>query len=207
MLSKSKLNQAPIADIREMAKGFNIENHETLPKKELVVLILKAEAEKEVNEVPKIRKNDLQAILNGKLLQQFNVSGKDTTTIARFFARFGGLAESSKDELLIKINGHEINYFKIRSKLNRLISTNFLQFTHNAVYNSETKKFVNENDEAVKLATKIIRENVAISYETMNNFLTMDVADFRKALQGDEIFADSISNIDSDTKKLLAWEA
>lgn len=206
MLSKSKLNQAPIADIRKMAEGFNIENHETLPKGELITLIMKAEADKAKNEVPKPVKNDLQAYLNGKLVQQFNVTGKDTTTIARFFNRFGALAETSKDELIIKINGKEINYFKIRSKINKLISTNFLQFTAHAVYNPETKKFVNENDEAVKIATKIIRENVAISYDTINNFLTMDVADFRQALVKDEIFADSIENLDQDSKKLLAWQ-
>lgn len=205
MYTKSGLTKLNVNEIREVAKGLKIESYSTGTKTALIGLIIEAQSAQPTETT--VSKNTLQAFLNGKLVQQFNVTGKDSTTISRFFNRFGGLVGSPKDQLIIKINGHEIDYGKVRSKINKIISANFLPFTAHAVYDPAKKKFVNENDEAVKAATKLIREGVAMTYETVNNFLKMDVSDFREALKKDEIFADYISDLDAESKKVLAWEA
>lgn len=158
---------------------------------------------------PKLGKNVLQVRLNGKPLQQFSIAGTNVTTIDRFFAKFGLLADSSKDSLIIEVNGQQIDYFKVRKSINKLISSQFIGVTHNAVYNADLKRYVNDNDSAVKEATAYIRKSVGLSYEHINSFLTMDSADFRQRLSQDQIFAEIVeaSPLQPEAKKLITYTA
>lgn len=205
--SISSLKKQRIDDLRQIAKSLNVANYTTLTKPFLIEEIMKFN---EPSTAPTKKdapaKNMLRISLNGKPLQEFSIVNKDVTTIQRFFNKFGMFAQSTKDELILEVNGKKINYFEVRKKINRLIQSNFVEHTAHSFWNSEKKRFENVNDEAVKNAVKFIREGVAMTYESVNNFLTMDAADFREALKNDEVFNEYISaSENTEAIKLLTY--
>jgi len=206
-LTKSAVTALAISELQKLAEAFGIENATTGTKKVLIPLIV-AEMEKLPDEAAPPAKNELRVFLNKKALAGFNTTGKGTTTIARFFAKYGGFADSTKDELILEINGQQIDFFAIRKKLNKLVTSMFISQTAHAVYNHETHKWVNENDEAVKEAVKFIREAMPMTYDGINNLLTMDVAQFRENLSKDEIFADFVQHApkSENVTKMLTWD-
>lgn len=205
-LSKSAVTALSIADLKALAIELQIENATTGTKKTLIPAVMAKFAEMTDEPAPPA-KNELRVFLNKKALAGFNATGKGTTTIARFFNKFGAFADSTKDELILEINGKQINYFAIRRQLNKLLTAMFVEHTGHSVYNRDLHKFVNENDEAVKEAIKFVREGMPMTYESINNLLTMDVAEFRDNLAKDEIFADFMQHApkSENVQKVLSW--
>lgn len=206
--SKNKLSKMTIEVLTEKAKDLKITVNDKETKKSLIEKIT---ALNEPNTAPKKVKaetpvkNELTVKLNGEIIQQFNTTGKHVTTIERFFAKYGLLADSTKDSLIVDINGNQIDYFKIRKKINKLIAAQFISVNANAVYDGDKKAYVNDKDQAVKDATAYIRKSVGMTYDDINSFLTMNSKQFKDKLSSDEVFSEIIQNspLQPDAKKLL----
>lgn len=212
--TKSELSKMTIEALNAKAKELKITLTEKETKKSLIEKIMllnepvtapkprKARQDKQADAPVK---NHLSVRLNGEVLQEFNITGRNVTTIERFFTKYGLLADSTKDTLLIEVNGHVINYFDVRKKLNKLIASQFVAVTQNAVYDPVKKIYVNEKDQAVKDATAYIKKAVGFTYEHINDFLTMNAKTFREKLAKDEVFAEIINSapLSQDSKNLL----
>jgi hypothetical protein len=209
--SKSVLTKLSIEALTEKASELKITLTAKENKKSLIEKIMllnepvTAPKKASTKAVATPVKNELSVKLNGELIQQFSTTGRNVTTIERFFAKFALLADSTKDNLLIEINGHQIDYFKIRKKINKLIAAQFISVNANAVYDTAKKAYINEKDPEVKDATAYIRKAVGMTYDDINNFLTMNSKQFQERLSKDEVFADIINNspLQAGAKKLL----
>ena len=204
-MTKSAVTALGIADLKKLATEFGIDNATTGTKKTLIPLVMER-----METLPSVEKevpNTLNVVLNHKLVSSFNATGKDSTTIARFFNKFGAFADSTKDSLIIEFNNQKIDFFKVRKKLNKLVSTAFIEHSAHSFYNPETHQFENLNDEGIRETIKFIREAMPMSYSTINNLLTMNAKDFNDNLQKDEIFNDYVKNAQKSevTAKLLSW--
>lgn len=206
-LTKSAVNALAISELQKLAEAFGIENATTGTKKVLAPLVI-AKMDELPDEAAPPAKNELRVFLNKSALTGFNTTGKGMTTIARFLSKYGALADSTKDELILEINDQKIDFFAIRRKLNKLVTSMFIAQTAHAVYDHEKHKWVNENDEAVKEAVKFIREAMPMTYDSINNLLTMNVSDFRENLSKDEIFADFVKHApkSDNVTKMLTWD-